>query len=522
MLVPENVVNEWFKPGHPIRKSFDYLFQNPLWTKDVPKGFSVCLYFWMSVVLSPLFRFFLVWPIVYFFGPTVNFLNLGKLDRFLYELSHKILRFKKTDYKTGYGMIGLFLSLLLLSVIGAGLLVLWVFFMVSLASLKEQNQSTAPFLLAVGGIISWFVVLFFTCRYKKIHNDSKCKVEVYAYLWMVTMVVLIGVFAYSEFLTAVSGFAGGILGLIFWVWNCICTVCGWIASFFIGMSVFFLNPYVLFAMFFLFFGPIALGWFVLFLTKDSRKARVIRPPDYSDYWLKRISGLLTYRNKIYYENMGTNENKIKHHLNAWFRSYVKPYKIEIPLHLLNELIYDLLGVYEKTSRGLSRLKERGPKGKSLKGVDVPREVRDFIFDLERILQSHVSLVWNVSPETLDRSVKDMRGADSEKEALTFLKGRLELLLETRAVKLLIKDEKRKIRKRAEWEKWCESVTGKISVFIVKPLKKLGSIAWVGIKNFAVLVAFIWVLIWAAKKGMCPYKPLPREQEPELEEAAVSD
>src|SRR5262245_39921449 len=59
MLVSENVVRQWYLKDSWVYKNFSYLFQNPLWTKDIPKGFSVCPYFWLSLL-----SFFILRPLV--------------------------------------------------------------------------------------------------------------------------------------------------------------------------------------------------------------------------------------------------------------------------------------------------------------------------------------------------------------------------------------------------------------------------------------------------------------------------
>src|SRR3954465_9064402 len=59
MLVKKSVVEQWYVKTHPVYKNFAYMFDNPLWSKSVPNGFSVCPYFWLS-----LFSLFVVKPFV--------------------------------------------------------------------------------------------------------------------------------------------------------------------------------------------------------------------------------------------------------------------------------------------------------------------------------------------------------------------------------------------------------------------------------------------------------------------------
>lgn len=60
MLVSESIVHRWYKKDHWMYKQFSFLFSNPLYKKKVPGGFSVCPYFWFSMV-----SFFLAKPMIY-------------------------------------------------------------------------------------------------------------------------------------------------------------------------------------------------------------------------------------------------------------------------------------------------------------------------------------------------------------------------------------------------------------------------------------------------------------------------
>jgi len=60
MLVSSNIVNRWYQKDHWIYKQFSFLFNNPLYQKKIPGGFSVCPYFWLS-----LFSFFIGRPTIY-------------------------------------------------------------------------------------------------------------------------------------------------------------------------------------------------------------------------------------------------------------------------------------------------------------------------------------------------------------------------------------------------------------------------------------------------------------------------
>lgn len=63
MLVSQNIVNRWYNKNHWIYRQFAYLFKNPLWSKTIPNGFSVCPYFWLALFSAFLFKPFFVFPL---------------------------------------------------------------------------------------------------------------------------------------------------------------------------------------------------------------------------------------------------------------------------------------------------------------------------------------------------------------------------------------------------------------------------------------------------------------------------
>jgi len=51
-LVSKKLYESWYKEDTFIRRNFFYIFQNPLWDKGLPKGFSLCPMFWMSILIG--------------------------------------------------------------------------------------------------------------------------------------------------------------------------------------------------------------------------------------------------------------------------------------------------------------------------------------------------------------------------------------------------------------------------------------------------------------------------------------
>ncbi len=49
MLVSEQRANGWFDRKHFIYRNFKFLYQNPLYNKKMPAGYSTCVYFWKAM-----------------------------------------------------------------------------------------------------------------------------------------------------------------------------------------------------------------------------------------------------------------------------------------------------------------------------------------------------------------------------------------------------------------------------------------------------------------------------------------
>lgn len=80
MLVKKSIVQEWYKTTSWVYKNFAYLFVNPLWNTKIPNGFSVCPYFWLSILSLTIFRPFVV-IVKYMVNPLINL--CGKPAKYL-------------------------------------------------------------------------------------------------------------------------------------------------------------------------------------------------------------------------------------------------------------------------------------------------------------------------------------------------------------------------------------------------------------------------------------------------------
>lgn len=87
-LVPMNIVSEWYSRDSLVYRNFAFLFQNPLWNRNVPKGFSLCPYFWLAVFSFLIFRPFAY--AVYGFGRAVMALRLGRVVKWTDSLVNRL------------------------------------------------------------------------------------------------------------------------------------------------------------------------------------------------------------------------------------------------------------------------------------------------------------------------------------------------------------------------------------------------------------------------------------------------
>lgn len=55
-LVSQSIVSRWYSRNSWVYTHFSYLFQNPVWSKNVPGGFSLCPYFWLALFSMFIFR----------------------------------------------------------------------------------------------------------------------------------------------------------------------------------------------------------------------------------------------------------------------------------------------------------------------------------------------------------------------------------------------------------------------------------------------------------------------------------
>ena len=121
-FVSESVIDRWFDPVENswVYRGFCYLFQNPLWNKKLPKGFSLCPYFWLSVFSWTLFR-------VFIFGVAYPIIGLGKLLYFMFGKPAVVLNSKINDMAKDLALPALIVIILfaILAPAAIGIMLWW-------------------------------------------------------------------------------------------------------------------------------------------------------------------------------------------------------------------------------------------------------------------------------------------------------------------------------------------------------------------------------------------------------------
>lgn len=170
MQTPKSYVMErGFDRSHPMYQNFKYFFQNPLWNWNIPKnGFSVCPYFWLSVV-GRLLKLFM--PVFLGIGYICQFLGviLGKPLIAIVEALNRRFDLKLDAPKLIFFS---FVTLFLGTFCGAALVVVHSNYIVAgvlyfaiycitgsfaAAKYKEKHQSCKPWAAFLLGILAVFL-----------------------------------------------------------------------------------------------------------------------------------------------------------------------------------------------------------------------------------------------------------------------------------------------------------------------------------------------------------------------------
>ena len=304
MLVPQAWVNEWYRKDHPIRKSFNYLYQNPLWEKDTPIGFSVCPYFWMSVLVSPLFRVCVVWPCL-LMGSILKFIKIDALDRWLSNTF-----FRKISPPPGGGAALSLFIILLTCVLSGFAFVVSNSIMIYLSAVAKGGVNIYPFVFLISGIITGIITFIVVAIYNKKnkYKENRCRAEVYIYLWAFVFIVLSLIFCYNEVVfclefvgCAVAMFVKAVMLMLMFVIGKIWVVIKWCGGFLkvVFCAVLIWIPLVCMMAIF-----VGIGWLCIMtdkyfpqknkqeVEKNSEEIEKIKIADYSERICSELSYIL--------------------------------------------------------------------------------------------------------------------------------------------------------------------------------------------------------------------------------------
>jgi len=200
MLVKQSIVEKWYQRDSWVYKNFAYLFQNPLWSKDIPQGFSVCPYFWLNLFSFFIFRPLFVAPIKYLIIPIIR--AIGKparvVDEWLYTLLHEWLSVGPNCYHTGCGFMFTFLFTFLTVAVTA-LLGIFGYKIYDYYQILDGTYAHYWF-WTVASLIPLFIGMYV----HKIQRTTDCKPGYYLVGWVALFIISLFVFIPHETLYGLS------------------------------------------------------------------------------------------------------------------------------------------------------------------------------------------------------------------------------------------------------------------------------------------------------------------------------
>lgn len=200
MLVKQSIVEKWYQRDSWVYKNFAYLFQNPLWNKAIPGGFSVCPYFWLNLFSFFIFRPLFVAPIKYLIIPIIKAIGRPAhvVDEWMYNQLQKV-GFGPPRYHTGAGI--------LLGTLSA-ICVAGITFLLYVLGYKTYHYYNS--LDGVYTSLYWFwtvaslLPMFIGMVIHKIQRTTDCKPGYYPVGWLVLFVISLFVFIPSQTIHALG------------------------------------------------------------------------------------------------------------------------------------------------------------------------------------------------------------------------------------------------------------------------------------------------------------------------------
>jgi len=168
-FVSKSCIEEWFTTDSWVYKNFSYMFKNPLWDKNVPRGFSLCPYFWIAMFSMCVFRPILV-PVIMGFRRVIHtgFKPIGALDAW-------VLKVMGMEHIPGVGLlIPTVLGMTLFIAGGAA----WICVLLYQKFILGNFSATALFWYAALNGVAVLVTGIYGYRHRRDRNP--CQVQWYA------------------------------------------------------------------------------------------------------------------------------------------------------------------------------------------------------------------------------------------------------------------------------------------------------------------------------------------------------
>jgi hypothetical protein len=492
MLVKRSIVERWYQTDSWVYKNFSYLFQNPLWQKTVPNGFSVCPYFWLNLFSLLLFRPLFVYPITYVFLPIIKFLGkpAAAVDKALYQLLKKVGLYKE-DYAVGCGtglslvcLIGLACAGAILYFTGVGLKTFYPY-------LTEDSPTGMFSFWSVGSLLSLFGIIGL---HKKI-TKTDCKTMSYLYVWFVLFAIAFAVFLPHE---AMDG-SSLILGKI-WLTIRVVAALVWMAITFAAKWVWFgltwapisalYVPWFAYLLFVGLFGYLA-DRILHFL--EGRELAALESRDAQTYFSRNREAWLTLFGRILTAHEYWKKGKIFDDDDDYTTYSALPHGYaRIACVEYHHMIF-LKALESYFSSNLDELQKKYPL--------VSRE--------------KLALISKIGDSDLRfASLSEAIGAPLPFSYFSFKKAVIEAckdadikaMIDARASQLERLENDRVKKKEAKKTSWAHLTCLRITSGIYSIVCGVGrGFAWTGVQLWT-LLAYLWMLVKAKKQGACPYFP----------------
>ena len=485
MLVKKSIVENWYQHNSWVYKNFALLFQNSMWNKKIPSGFSVCPYFWMSMFSLIILQPFVLFPFNYLIKPIFSL--MGNRAIAVDNLCCNLL--------SRYGNLPLIQTETRPVGLASAMTALIVFFSMFLpwALFKFTVSMYEIYLANLGNTFdetmfcsfSSFMALVFGIGIHGIFSSSDCKIFNYIYVWLTGFVVVAFVKIPSEVYYSAKTIIDNILAVTIMLCGAITTGAEVVAVFAwdVLKIVFMWSPS----------GNIFFPWWAYIITLSLVGLIILKSSSYidgkyggsfktnlskkeqeninRDNWVNLMVSAICTRSsfKNGHSYIG-NEYEYKaniariHHKEIYRRIFKDLFKSR-----LNKLKHTEAPAFKNISKELTRnYLFFDYRFESVFGV--PFEEYDFLTRMVKICKR--------------KDIKKMMDATNE---------------------LYVSNEKERLRRQEELKKTttyklCHQVTNRIGICVYK----IGNVGLSGFNQAKTLFAYLWMLIKAKKQGACPF------------------